>query len=215
MDTKQKEEIELIIALWKKNNVTSAEMEFNCGGDSMGDTQWQFYFEDNAVKVDKEVSEIEGYLDRVVYDKVDFYVNSDGEYMGESGTVYVSLEDDEESFQFSKSATSEFREMVEREFEIELTDEESAIYNKYITSIDGSQDGVNNVIYKNDFIIPDKDNEVITAICEDIKTECSDYDDYDMSEDMGDWFDFTIDRIEDNKLKVTISREFIIFRDSD
>ena len=83
------------IALWKELGITSATMEFSCGGDSMNDYHFTFY---NVNSENKEVesSELDSFFDDEVFRNVEFYVNSDGHYIGESGTVEIELDEDDE-----------------------------------------------------------------------------------------------------------------------
>ena len=95
---------EEIIKLWKEKNIDHVDFNFSCGGDSMNDTEIQIYDKQGN---EVECSEISDHIDSEVYNKVEFYVNSDGHYMGESGTVKVELvEDDEEPYlSYSKSSS--------------------------------------------------------------------------------------------------------------
>ena len=78
-----------IFQLWIEKNIKECIMTFSCGGDSMNDTSFLLY--DNE---GKNVFEpiITDYLEEDVYHKVEFYEVSDGHYMGESGTVTITLE---------------------------------------------------------------------------------------------------------------------------
>ena len=61
-----------IIEKWLELNIKRAEFEFYAGGDSMGDTNLMFYNEK-----DEEVAfEYKDEIDQMVYDNVEFYVNS-------------------------------------------------------------------------------------------------------------------------------------------
>ena len=91
-----------VIQLWKENGVDSINFEFDCGGDSMNETTINILDKEGNVI---ECKEIEDYFDNKIYDKVEFYVNSDGHYIGENGNVYITLEDEDEEepyFSYSK-----------------------------------------------------------------------------------------------------------------
>jgi hypothetical protein len=79
-------ELKEAIARWKELNVDRVVLTFNCGGDSMGDMDWEV-FGANDQRIEDE--DLISYFDRVIFDKVEFYVNSDGHYIGESGTVTI------------------------------------------------------------------------------------------------------------------------------
>ena len=72
------------IALWKELGITTANMEFSCGGDSMNDYHFSFY---NSENKEVQSGELESFFDDEVFRGVDFYVNSDGHYIGEFGKI--------------------------------------------------------------------------------------------------------------------------------
>ena len=81
------------IALWKELGITSATMEFSCGGDSMNDYHFNFY---NSENKQVENGELDSFFDDEVFREVEFYVNSDGHYIGEFGSVEITLDEDDE-----------------------------------------------------------------------------------------------------------------------
>ena len=80
------------IKLWKELKIESGTMEFSCGGDSMNDYSFTFYGGGKEI----ESSELKDYFDDAVYKHVEFYVNSDGHYQGEAGTVEITLDNDDD-----------------------------------------------------------------------------------------------------------------------
>lgn len=147
-----------IIALekWKEHNVDHVDFIFDCGGDSMGDTNIEIYDKEGKLI---EVPEIENYIDEAVYQNVNFYEASDGVYMGESGTVVITLDedDDEEEFSYSKDSQEEWSEHTTFTEKIELTDEEVEFIDKYVADFNGNMDsGDYNVNYKTDFVQTDE-----------------------------------------------------------
>jgi FkbM family methyltransferase len=112
---------EEVIQLWKENDVDHIDFVFSCGGDSMNETEIVIY--DSKDKIIKN-KDIEDYFDEQVYNAVTFYDNSDGVYMGEDGTVTITLEevdDDEVDFIYSKSSTEEWNETESFSKKIYLT----------------------------------------------------------------------------------------------
>ena len=79
-------EKEKIIQLWKENGVANIDYEFDCGGDSMGETTLNILDKEGELI---ECKEIEDYFENIIYDNVEFYVNSDGHYLGENGIVQL------------------------------------------------------------------------------------------------------------------------------
>ena len=102
--------MEKIIKLWKELGVTHIDFEFCCGGDSMNDTTLNIHKGDEII----ENNELETFFDNEVYKRVEFYVNSDGHYQGESGNVLIELNDEGDDFNFMKSAQSEWCERKTR-----------------------------------------------------------------------------------------------------
>ena len=112
-----------IIKLWKKLGIQEVEFEFDCGGDSMGDTTLRIYDKKGQSLNDKIDFERENgsywgvYNERIltliedkIYADVEFYVNSDGHYQGESGVVEMTFDEEESMFNCSKSSESEWSE---------------------------------------------------------------------------------------------------------
>ena len=97
------------IKTWKDLGVARANFEFSCGGDSMND--YSVTLEDaNGNSI--ESAELRDYFENETFRNVQFYEASDGHYMGEAGTVEITLnEDDEEPFfDYFKNAQSEWSE---------------------------------------------------------------------------------------------------------
>lgn len=146
-----------LIALekWKEHKVDHVDFIFSCGGDSMEDTSIEIYDKEGKLI---EVPEIENYIDEAVYDNVNFYECSDGVYMGESGTVTITLnEDDEDDFDYVKDSEEEWSEHTPFTEKIQLTDEEVEFIDKYVANFNGNMgDGDYNVNYKTDFVQTDE-----------------------------------------------------------
>lgn len=156
-----------IIKLWKELQITQINFEFSCGGDSMNHTQ--LYIETKNGNI--ENSEISDYFEDEIYKNVEFYVNSDGYYQGESGNVYITLSEEDEDqsfFEYDKQAQSEFEEEISETVDFELTQEETDFINNYIHSFGKGM--FNNVEinwnYKKDFIITEKLNNIMIELSE-------------------------------------------------
>jgi hypothetical protein len=207
-----------VIQLWKENDVNHIDFVFSCGGDSMNDTEIVIY--DNKDKI-IENKDIADYFDEQVYNAVEFYVNSDGVYMGEDGTVTITLEDnidDEEDFTYSKSSTEEWNETESFSEVINLTDEEVEFIDKYCKDFNGNEsEGTNNVNYKTDFIQTDE----LVAIEENLIAKISDYfDNYEHNLDnVSDWNSYEIDCTtldKDNKtVEIVMSFQHYVYKESE
>lgn len=215
------ESVEKIIQLWKELKITHIDFEFTCGGDSMNDTTLVIHKEDEVI----ENETISTYFDHEVYNRIEFYVNSDGHYMGESGNVLIELNDEGDEFNYMKSAQSEWCERMTSEVEVELTDEEIAFVKEFVRNINGGESEEANLNYKKDFIINEKRKVLIDSIGKKVSDACGDFTpDIEGEGDLSDWYSFTTneDDVTDNeitfkgnKMVVTLSNEYYVFTDSD
>lgn len=215
------ESVEKIIQLWKELEITHIDFEFTCGGDSMNDTTLVIYKGDEVI----ENGTIDAYFENEVYNRVEFYVNSDGHYMGESGNVHIELNEDEDDFNYSKSAQSEWCERTTNEIGVELTDEEVAFIKEFVRNLNGGESEHPNLNYKKDFIIGDKEQQLIDSISKKVDDACRDFTpEIEGNGEVNEWYSFTTneDDITDseiafkgNKLLVTITNEYYVFSDSE
>lgn len=215
------ESVEKIIQLWKELKITHIDFEFTCGGDSMNDTTLVIYKGDEVI----ENETINTYFDHEVYNRVEFYVNSDGHYMGENGNVLIELNDEGDEFNYMKSAQSEWCERMTSEVEVELTDEEVAFVNEFVRNINGGESEEANLNYKKDFIINEKRKVLIDSIGKKVSDACGDFTpDIEGEGELNEWYSFTTneDDVTDNeitfkgnKMVVTLSNEYYVFTDSD
>jgi hypothetical protein len=218
------------IVLWKQLGITSCTMEFSCGGDSMNDYSFTF-FKPNEKKgknqpavVEVECPELWNYFDNEVFRNVEFYEASDGHYQGESGSVEITLEEDEEesTFVYSKSSQSEWSERTTNVIGITLTKNEIDFINNYVLNING---GDNDVVvnFKKDFIMTDDDEELLTDLKDRVDKETRDYTPEEIDGELDDWYSFTTngdeqDEItidENGSLQVEVSNSYTSYRDDD
>ena len=99
-------------------------------------------------------------LKHEVFEKVDFYVNSGDEYIGEFGTVRIELNEEQADFEYTKSTTSEHSERLTESFIYQFTDEEFNIFRDKIEDINGEGRSVN-FNYKSDCIISDDEISIL------------------------------------------------------
>lgn len=170
---------EELISRWKELNIHSAIFEFSCGGDSMNDTNLTFYDEnDNIIEDDDFNNEISD----LVYDSVDFYVNSDGHYQGEFGTVDITVEED--TFLFTKNSSEEYYESDTDTVKVETNEEDNKLFKEIITNVEGNEDEFV-INYKKDFILTDEIEEKIEDLVEKLQEMVANYetnnDDYNES----------------------------------
>lgn len=219
-----------IAQLWKKLKLERIDFNFSCGGDSMNDTDMEFIVGKNDLldrndlnDEDKKIyDEIHDFFDSQIYNEVNFYVNSDGHYMGEQGVVMIELNDDEDSFTYSKDAESEWSERVTKKTSVKLTDEEIAFVKEYVSNINGEERDCN-FNYKKDFIMTDKHEELIKNIEEEI-IDCAEDFTPEYDGEMQDYFTFSTDNdensendveIEGNNVSLYVSKDFYVFTPSE
>jgi hypothetical protein len=215
------EKEEKIIQLWKELQITHINFEFTCGGDSMNDTTLNIHKGEEIIENDA----ISTYFDNEVYNAVEFYVNSDGHYMGEEGNVLIELDADEETFNYMKSAQAEYCERITNEVEVELTDEEIEFVKEFVRDINGGDSEGANLNYKKDFIINEKRKELIDSIGEKVADICGGFTpEFEGGGELNDWYSFTTNedditdseiKIKDNKLIVSVTNEYYDFVDSE
>jgi hypothetical protein len=169
------------IKLWKELEIGYANFVFSCGGDSMNYTSMEFY-DKKGNQITEGVEPLETYFNDATYENVSFYVDSDGHYQGESGTVRIQLSSDrenaeegeEEDFTYDKSSESEWSESVNSQVEVELTAEMIDFINKNILNINGTENDIA-VNYKRDFILTDKETEILEAIKEKVQETAKEF----------------------------------------
>jgi hypothetical protein len=208
---------------WKELGINNAEFEFDCGGDSMNETTLNFY--DKKGKV-IENSDLETYFDSQVYKNVNFYEASDGHYIGERGVVHIELDNEskdeaEHSFTYSKSAEAEYNEQYTETIYIDLTDEQATFITKNVSNINGGEGDVTTLNFSRDFIMTDKDEEIMAELTTLIENTATEYEFENAEGEQLDWFSYTTNRdsdeltIDEGKLKLDISRTFVVYSESD
>ena len=154
-------EMEEVIKLWKKKKISHAEYDFSCGGDSMNDTELRFYKENKAIK---ETWGLSDYFEDEVYEKVEFYVDSSDNYQGESGTVTIGLNEDEDGFEYEKSSTEEWLETYSDVLKVEITEEQARFLEDYIRDMSGGGWRGEDINYKKDFILTEEIEDIIQKL---------------------------------------------------
>lgn len=192
-----------MLELWKKYNVKYAEFEFSCGGDSMNDEVLRMYDKQNVEIIypaSSELADLEQKIISSIYDNVNFYVNSDGHYIGEYGIVTVQLNEND-TFEYIKNATSEY--IKENMESIDISDIILSYDDilKYISQISGNNHDCM-ITYSKDFILTE---ELKTKIANFKEALYNKYDNFipDITDDTTtERFDFFTN---DNKLNIFYS----------
>lgn len=219
-----------LITLWKKHNIGHVEFDFYCGGDSMGDTTLRIYDKKGQSLTENFNFERENgswgeYEERIltliedkIYDDVEFYVNSDGHYQGESGMVEMTFNEEVSMFDCSKSSESEWSERETNYILLDLTKEEFEFINNYVESIVGGEGDWVSFNYKKDFIIDDKRQKLIDDLTKKIDDTTVNFEPHCINGELQDWFTFECgmndnELFEDDKLVIEINNEITVFRE--
>jgi len=213
------EKLETVIALWKEKGIEQANFIFSCGGDSMGNTEWELLDKEGEVIKDDVIKD---YLDERVYNDVEFYVNSDGHYNGESGTVNVQLNDEEDDFTFSKDTEYEYSESGTEETIYTLTEEEAKFLAEHVNNINGG-DGSVTTNFKHDFIMTDEEEAMLKDLEDKLWDFVRTFEPKDeLDGELEDWFTFStqIDNhadtaeltLQGNELTISIDYNVTVFK---
>ena len=216
MQTKNDVEVSQEITLWKENKIHECIMEFSCGGDSMNDYDFKFYD-----KKGKEIVcvELKDFFEDEVFRRVEFYVNSDGHYIGEFGQVVITLNDEDE-FEYDKSSKSEWSERYSEKIPIGITPEEAKFLNEKVDNMNGG-DGEKNINYKIDCIITDEEEEMVDNILDRIDNVCENYEFQSEEGEPEDSYSWSTDEdggeieIKGDNLYVDVSRSFMIIKEEE
>ena len=202
------------IKLWNEKNIKYCEMEFSCGGDSMNDYTFTYFTEADSF----HDSDLDNYFDNEVYHNVNFYVNSDGHYLGENGIVHIALDDDKENFTYSKSAQSEWTETIDSELLIQLTDEQAEFIRKNVSDINGGYDEGVNINYSRNFIMTDREEELQKEIELLVEGDTAHFEPK-IDEEMQEWYRYETneDNIvnDKNELVIIMHNDYYMYTDSE
>jgi len=198
--------METMVKAWKEAGINKAIMTFSCGGDSMYDWNYEYFDEDHNEITSK--FELEQELEDETFKRVEFYVNSDGHYMGESGTVEIALNDEEDDFEFAKYSESEWNENVDTEVYIDLNEEQTNFAKNYMLQIQGTGDDAPAIDYSKNFILTDELKAIEQSIFDKVVIVAENTTP-DINEEVSDYFDFIAEFCNDhNKLKLTVTNQY-------
>ena len=204
------------VSEWKKLGIDNANMEFSCGGDSMSDYSFTFYTKNKSAvtgrpeNISVESEELVSFFDLQIFDDVEFYVNSDGHYIGESCNVVITLNDDEDGFVYDKQSQSEWSESYEETIHIKLSKEEVEFVKNKILNINGGQDGDATFNYKIDCVITDEEEELIETLGKRLENECETYEFQDVEGEEEDWFTWSTNQEVDDVIQITEEDEMLV-----
>jgi hypothetical protein len=222
MKTTELTELQQMVALWKEKGITECSMEFDCGGDQMNDYSFVFHTKDGDVNCE----ELYSYFEGAVFNNIEFYVNSDGHYIGENGYVYIRLDDEENDFTYTKDAQSEWNETFTGVGYFSLTDDYKKFLQDKVQSIVGGEDG-EAINYKGDCILTDEEEQIAEKIQSELHDFAYDVEMPDAEGEASEWFRFTTNAVEDDDddsngititdegLMVSVERTYYVYRPSE
>lgn len=206
--------METMIKDWKEAGIGYAHFIFSCGGDSMNDYHFEYFTEDHD---DIPSFEHEKELEDEVFRRVDFYVNSDGHYMGEDGTVTIELNEEGDNFEFSKEAESEYCEHISSEITVILTDEEVDYIKSYVEDIHGGYDNNAEINYKVNFIKTEELDVIEKSIFDKIEDAAFRLSP-EVDGEVTDWYTFNLTndesediKIDGNELSIYVDNEYYTY----
>jgi hypothetical protein len=205
------------IKLWKELNVSHCEMTFDCGGDSMGDYYFNFFDKENNEITDEKVKELDAFFENEVFNRVDFYVNSDGHYIGESGTVMIRYDESDNEFLYEKSAQSTFNENITEKFTYKLTEEQKKFITEKVNNISGGNDDEPFVDYREDCIITDAEEDMLDDMLGKMDKAAQEYEfEFRGDDDSDDWYTWRFDNDTECKegVIIEVTRSFTVYRES-
>lgn len=214
-------DIEEAIILWKELKIASCTMEFSCGGDSMNDWSFAFYSEKGG---SIESEELKDYFDAEVFEEVEFYVNSDGHYVGEAGKVEITLNDEGDAFEYMKDAESEYDEQHTEITDIALPENMIRFIEENVSNINGGENDIT-INFKRDFILSDEEEVLMKELEEKLKEDVNDFmPEQEINGDIKDWRTFTTNddgeeletlTITENNLKMCVTVTYTYYEPSE
>lgn len=207
--------------IWTEMGVDHAVFEFSCGGDSMNETELYFYDKGGErLDLGRDPDNLRGAVDDEVYDNVTFYECSDGHYLGERGSVYISMGDDG-VLEYTKSATSEFSEWITEKVDFRVNEDVRGRILRVVEDISGDNYKNWDINYKEDCILDDADIDAINFFVKSIQEADVNYDielGVDMeidgeSEDENFQFDSS-EQSEDGLLSVKFNKNFYLSKEA-
>jgi len=205
--------MEEVIKAWKEAGIDKAVMNFSCGGDSMNDWNYEYCDKDGNEIVNFE---LEKELEDETFNRVDFYVNSDGHYMGESGTVEIMLNEEEDDFEFLKCAESEWNEHIDTEVILDLTEEQFNFVKNYVETIQGTYDDSEpDVDYSKNFILTEELAELQKSIFQIVMDEAESVEPY-VDGELQEYYSYSLQYDQEKeKAVLTVTNEYYSYTSSE
>ena len=164
MSWTSKEDRDALKELFTSGQIDKIEWTYHAGGDSLNDYDHVYFLNGEEVTLENPIDPTD-----YILDNVDIADASDGHYLGEFGTVHVTLEDDELSVY--KDYRSEWSEPYTEELSLEVSPEAAKVLeNIEILIYEISNGDLEELVFKKDLFV----NDEIATIIEDTIDEVVD-----------------------------------------
>jgi hypothetical protein len=205
---------EQAIQEWKRSGITSCTMQFSCGGDSMNDYSFEFFKDGEGAIENKGLAD---FFENEVFNRVEFYECSDGHYIGEAGTVEITLNEDgdEPSFDYCKTSQSEWNESFTETIDVDLTEEEIVFIQSKVSRIAGDLETDPFCVYKKDCILSKREMEIRDELGEKLNEIAEEHDFENANGDKQDYYQWDINTEERAADKLRVSRSYVVYTESD
>ena len=141
--------------LFTSGQIDEIQWSYHAGGDSLNDYEHKYLLNGEEVTPENQIEPTD-----FILDNVDIADASDGHYMGEFGTVHITLEDGELSI--FKDYQSEWSESYTEELSLEVSLEAAKVFENIETlQYELSNDTLEHLEFKKDLFI---NNEIATVI---------------------------------------------------
>jgi len=183
-----------IVYSWNSNKICSGIFHFKCEDDRMKETHWTFSMinengdvEEFSPSDNPNFSSLVSDLTELVYKRVHFYEVSDGHYLGETGTVEVTINDGGD-ISMIKSSMEHWSENLSINKDLDISPELGEFIFKKIDQMESagklsgsrwqkllrnSRQESTLINYKQDCIITDKEGEMLSELVSRIESMVS------------------------------------------
>jgi hypothetical protein len=200
------DEVNRIKELFTSGKVDEIIWEYQAGGDSLNDYSSNFYLNGEEVKI--EGIDVSDY----VLDVVDIAEASDGHYLGEFGTVIITLEDDE--LHVVKDYQTEWNVSEDEVMYVSVSEKQIEILKKIKSfNISVREHSIDDIDFIEDLYITDEMNTAIDNIVENVIDKADDFLNS-LPDEIDEYRTITMeDGLEDDNLRFTLHYSKIETRD--
>jgi hypothetical protein len=193
--------IETLKDLFINNQVDRIEWIYSAGGDSLNETETVGYLGDEEV----DVKEHESIIDDFALDNTDIADSSDGHYEGESGTVTITYDAQEDVLVTSKDFESHWNESYEEEDYINITSEEKEILSKIdVFKVEIPKSSYEEILFKEDTYVSKEMHGLLESITEKMIDVAMDFEPSKGDGETNEYMTIQFEEVVEDMAKVTI-----------